>query len=512
MCAPGQQPAAPSSARQAVAALQAALACLAATDPTVLTVAEQADCLRGLQRAESIRVAAQSSVLAAFQTNCGFADDGHGSARSWLRWQTRITGPAASAAVAWTRRLAAHLAIREALAAGEVSESWGRQICEWTDLLPPSARGDADTILLAAAAAGASLLDLAGLAEEMRARTATPDSDGDGLPDRSLRLDLHYRGAGRLRGDLTPRCAAAIQAVLDALGKKQGPEDLRTRTQRDHDALEEACHRLIAAGMLPDRAGQPTQIQLHMNLGELPGRAGRSGPCEPATGESARRRLFPDRDDLTGPWQGGYPGPGPMARPGDLCDSSMVPVVSGQVDHELLGRLAAALVSGDPAALAAQPDPTSTDTAGDGTILADRYARELILRGALALLSGPEGLASRLRTGTLTGPAASVSLPLDVGAATEVIPPHLRRAVTLRDVHCGFPGCDNRHCQVHHLVPRSEGGSTRLDNLGLFCLFHHLIVIHEWGWRVILNADGTKTAISPDGRRVLHSHGPPHAA
>ncbi|MGI9006154.1 MAG: DUF222 domain-containing protein [Streptosporangiaceae bacterium] len=566
--APGQYrgPAAPRSMRQALAALHDALSYLASADPTALTAVEQARCLRSLRRAESVRLAAQSSVLGAFEANGGYADDGHGSARSWLRWQARMTGPAASAAVAWTRRLAAHPAIRDALAAGEVSESWAMQLCDWTDLLPVSARNDADTILLAAAAAGASLHDLAGLAEEMRARTAAPDADGDRPPDRSVRLDLHYRGAGRLRGDLTPRCAAALQAVLDALGNKQGPDDLRTRPQRDHDALEEACRRLVAAGMLPGRAGQPTKILLHMNLTDLlnaqagqhgepagpdrgagqphgtgqpqhgTGHPQRGGPGELARSELARRRLFPDREDLTGPWPGGYAGPGPMAGPGDRCDASIVPVVTGNVDHALLARLAAALVSGDPAALGVEPRPSGpagpvsptgpvsparsgrpgAQTAGHpgsaSDALADQYARELVLRGAVALLSGPEGLAARLRTGSLTGPAGSISLPLDVGTSTDTVPPHLRRAVWLRDRHCAFPGCENRICQVHHIIPRSEGGPTRLDNLVLGCSFHHLIAIHQWGWRLVLNADGTTTAIGPDGHRVLHSHGPPRAA
>ena len=41
-------------------------------------------------------------------------------------------------------------------------------------------------------------------------------------------------------GDLTAECAAALTAMLDALGKKAGPEDTRTTSQRHHDALEEA--------------------------------------------------------------------------------------------------------------------------------------------------------------------------------------------------------------------------------------------------------------------------------
>ena len=72
------------------------------------------------------------------------------------------------------RRLAAHPAVRDALAAGTVSVSWARQVCDWTDLLPQPARADADLILLAAAAAGAALADLAGLAEELRAPHRPP--------------------------------------------------------------------------------------------------------------------------------------------------------------------------------------------------------------------------------------------------------------------------------------------------------------------------------------------------
>jgi hypothetical protein len=100
-----------------------------------------------------------------------------------------------------------------------------------------------------------------------------------------------------LEGDLTPVCAAALQAVLAALGKKAGPEDVRTAPQRRHDALEEACRRLIGAGCLPDRAGQPTQVQLHLTLDQLrdlPGaadaeaawRASQSGPAAQPTGST----------------------------------------------------------------------------------------------------------------------------------------------------------------------------------------------------------------------------------
>jgi hypothetical protein len=62
---------------------------------------------------------------------------------------------------------------------------------------------------------------------------------------------------------------------------------------------------------------------------------------------------------------------------------------------------------------------------------------------------------------------------------------------------------------VHHVIPRSKGGPTRLDNLTLLCTFHHLIAVHRWGWTLQLHGDGTTTATSPDGTKTLHSHSPP---
>ena len=137
----------------------------------------------------------------------------------------------------------------------------------------------------------------------------------------------------------------------------------------------------------------------------------------------------------------------------------------------------------------------------------------MILKAAADLLSGPGGLASYLRTRLAPGTVASVSLPLDVGALTETIPVHLRRAVAVRDRGCRFPGCDQpvAACQPHHIIPRAQGGPTCLTNLTLLCSFHHLIAVHRWGWGIVLHPDGTVTATSPDGDKTLHSHGPPPA-
>ena len=501
MCLTGQVPPVPvpASVSDAVAMAQAGLAWLTGADAAALTSAEQAECLRGLERAESMRTAARSAVLSAFTAGAGYQDDGHGSAKAWLRWQAQLTTGAAGAAVGWARRLAAHPAVREALAAGEVSVSFARCICDWSDVLPAGHRGDADVILLGAAGGGAELSDLAALAAEMRQRTARPDADaGEGFAGRWVRLETTFGGAGRLDGDLTAQCAEALGAVLDALGKKAGPEDIRSKRQRHHDALEEACRRLIASGCLPDRAGQPTQIQLHMTLDQLRGL------------------------DAGGSGEAAWAARGASAGPGAECDASIVPVVSGHVDTDVLDRLAAVLLPGT------QPGPAGSagglGTAGQDGVPAgesplrwrrsQRAARQLILSAAADVLSGPAGLAAWLRQAPMAGLAAPVSLPLDIGTATDTIPVHLRRAVTARDRHCRFPGCHQppAACHPHHIVPRSLGGPTSLANLLSLCAFHHLIAVHRWGWRITLHPDGTTTATSPDGTRTLHSHGPPGRA
>ena len=508
-----------------------ALAYLATADMASLPAAAQAECLRGLERAESLHTAARAGALAAFMSCGGCEDDGQGSARAWLRWQTRVTSGAAAGAVGWARRLAAHPAVGEALAAGEISASWAREICSWTARLPEGKQADADQILLAAAAGGAELADLAGLAEEMRRRCAAPDGDGDdGFADRWLRLERTLHGAGRVEGDLSPQCTAALGAVLDAFSKNAGPEDTRTMGQRHHDGLEEACRQLIASGCVPDRAGQPTQIQLHMTLDQLRGLDGAGGA------------------------EAAWAARGPAAAPGSECDAVIVPVVSGHVDPAVLDQLTAALLRRHPAlrgpdlALRGAGAPSARYGPGSGSGAGPRFGagsgfglsswpepqpphgqqppygprspeaaavRRVILRHAADLLSGPAGLAAFLRTGLLdNGAAGAISLPLDVGQATKTIPDHLRRAVITRDRCCRFPGCRQRPaaCQAHHVKPRSHGGTTSLNNLILLCAFHHLTAIHRWGWHLTLHPDGTTTATSPDQQRTLNSHGPPARA
>ena len=130
-----------------------------------------------------------------------------------------------------------------ALAEGyALTKSAALQVAKWTRAIPAEYRAEAEEIVVAAARAGADLRALAAICAEIRYRTARPDPDdeNDRYLDRGISFDTTFEGAGVIRGDLTPECAAMVQAVLDALSAPQGGGDLRTRPQRYHDALGEA--------------------------------------------------------------------------------------------------------------------------------------------------------------------------------------------------------------------------------------------------------------------------------
>jgi hypothetical protein len=278
--------------------VRAGLGYLAAADAAQLPVAMQAECLRELEQTGSVLTAARASFLSSFTAGQGYADDGDYSAVSWLMHRTGITRGAAVGHTAWARRTGTHPKALAALAAGQVTESAGRLICLWTGKLPEQHRDDADEVLLAAAAAGLGLEELA------------------------------------------------------VIGK------------------------------------------------------------------------------------------------------------------------------------------------------------------AVDLLSGPGGLASFLRRRQLGARLAGPSLPLDIGYA-ETIPAGIRNAVLLRDRHCQWAGACSQPagaCQVHHTKHKANGGTTSVKDCVLLCSFHHQVVIHRWGWTLVVNPDGTTTAWNKDKTKVLHSHGPPARA
>ncbi|HEY7430643.1 MAG TPA: DUF222 domain-containing protein [Streptosporangiaceae bacterium] len=432
----------------------------AASEPGVV----QAEVLRELERAESRHTAARARYLAAFAAQAEYEADGQGTARAWLKWQTQVTSGAAGGAAGWAKRLGAHPVIDRALAGGELSCSWARHLCAWTDRLPREARDNADQILINAAAdGGMGLRDLAGLAEEIyhRTRPRSPSRDGGDsdeqqvFDDRFVRVGVTFGGAGHAEGALTAGCAHALTTVLEGLGKKAGPEDTRTAGQRRHDALAEACRRLIAAELVPGRAAQPTQLTVHMTLNQLLGL--------PGAGQ-AERAWLAAQATTTGGWLTG------ADAEAAACDATITPVVTGHLDPAALDQLTslfqaahaaagghATRGSGSPQA-AGSPEagspgaaatgtggrpgpapatgpsgssrparghppgpgnaPPGTSQAGTGLAPATRdRLRRALLALAIQALSGPGGLAAHLMGATLTTPRPTDTADADAAGA-----------------------------------------------------------------------------------------------
>jgi hypothetical protein len=542
---------APANAAEAMDMVLTGLRHLAATDPTALASQAQAECLRTLEHSDAISTAVRARILAAFTAGQGYSADADYSPTSWLIHRTRITKGAARGHVGWSRRAVTHPQVVAALAEGTVlTESMAGLICGWTGRLPENCRQAAEAILVAAARAGAGKEDLAGLAAEIYARSLPdPDDDGDlglAFEDRRVRVETTFGGTGVMAGDLTAECAAVVMAVLESLSAPMGAEDTRTKDQRYHDALEQAMRRLVASGLLPKRAGHPVKIWAHVSLAELRALDDGSVLQEEWIGEmavrwAARRAAASDGSGGDGgAWLNG------KAVGAVACDAIITPVVTGDVDPGVLDDLvrlcvqldrldhgAAADGAGstpdgpphsDPCAVGADstsPQPTGPESADREPpadvppgLLSREALRKAIIGKAADLLSGPGGLASFLRTRQLGARLAGPSLPLDIGYST-TIPPGIRNAVILRDRRCRWPGGCNQPaaaCEVHHVKHKAHGGPTSLTDCVLLCSYHHQIVIHRWGWTLVLNPDGTTTAWNPDRTKVLHSHSPPARA
>ena len=259
--------------------------------------------------------------------------------------------------------------------------------------------------------------------------------------------------------------------------------------------------RLTASGLLPERAGQPVKAWAHISLADLMLLDAGSALQDQWTAQvrerwAARRAAASETSASDGVWLDGD------AAAAIACDAAMSPVVTGDINVDALDDLVR---------LCVELDARRRDGTRDAAWAALEQA---VIGKAVDLVSGPGGLASFLRRRELGVRLGGPSLPLDVGYA-ETVPAGIRNAVLLRDRHCQWAGgCDQPAgaCQVHHTTHKANGGTTSVKDCVLLCPFHHQIVIHRWGWTLVVNPDGTTSAWNKNKTKVLHSHGPPARA
>jgi Domain of unknown function (DUF222) len=454
------------------------------------------EALEQLGAISSLLGAAADGLLRRFDADYGHDADGFASSAAWLAGKTRLGRRDAKAAVRQMRLLARHPHLGQATTTGAVTISWAKEIAGWTGRIDDEElQTEADRILVEAAAAGADLDDLRIIAqaayEAWREREPDPEEDprGRGFGDRDLHLETTLDGAGRIRGDLTPECAAAVTAVLEALGKRRGPEDMRSAGQRYHDALQEGCELLIRAKMVPDRAGADTRVDVIIPLSDLRRIDGAS-----VIEDAWLRARAGEHGYLSG-----------KDAEAAACDAMIAPVVTGSPAWDLIGDMID-LVTGAYNHVGATPGTPLPPQAWEAL----QYA---LARLAISFVSGPGALASALRRSLLDAPLNGKSVPLDIGYS-DTIPESIRKAVIMRDKGCAWPGCNRRPsvCDVHHVKHKKHGGKTSTSDCVVLCQYHHDICIHRNGWDIELLPDGSTRATSPDRQTILRSHGPPPKA
>ena len=61
-------------------------------------------------------------------------------------------------------------------------------------------------------------------------------------------------------------------------------------------------------------------------------------------------------------------------------------------------------------------------------------------------------------------------------------------------------------CDLDHVIPYSEGGTTSSDNIANLCRRHHRLKTHHSGWGYTVLEPGTYLWHSPHGYQFLRDH------
>lgn len=94
---------------------------------------------------------------------------------------------------------------------------------------------------------------------------------------------------------------------------------------------------------------------------------------------------------------------------------------------------------------------------------------------------------------------------LDIGRASWIFPPQIRKAITARDKGCAFPGCTMPApwCEAHHIQYWSRGGPTSTANGTLLCSHHHHL-IHKEDWHIQVQAGVPGSSRHPTPTRTVN--------
>ena len=113
----------------------------------------------------------------------------------------------------------------------------------------------------------------------------------------------------------------------------------------------------------------------------------------------------------------------------------------------------------------------------------------------------PDAMVERLRAGARIEPVLvdGEGEPVAVGRTEAALGEKTRRVVKQRDGKCRWPGCDRRvGLEIHHLWPRSWGGTDEIANLATVCVIHHARLAPQGPMLLLGNPN------NPAGLSLLH--------
>ena len=249
-------------------------------------------------------------------------------------------------------------------------------------------------------------------------------------------------GAVRIRGCLPVLEASQLEKLVDAYVEagRRAARDARQRSTSERD--------LTAGTVVVPGAGVPTDTTIDGRTG-----GSRPDPLPCRSGSQATTR----------------PSTGPVPR-------SVDPVTPGQRRADALMALIAAHEQGRRAPGVAGDRPRVVVTMREGE-LRGRAEQAGVLDNGAQISAGE--LRRLCCDADLTlAVLGSNSEVLDVGTTVRLVTPAIRRALTLRDKGCVFPGCQIAAdgCEAHHVIPWWAGGKTALNNLVLLCPHHHALL------------------------------------
>ena len=287
--------------------------------------------------------------------------------------------------------------------------------------------------------------------------------------------ELPTTAAGVASGDLSSEHAQIISAAIRKLptgldsatrieaevtlathARKLDPADLKAVARRLHLHLNED-------GTLPDDKPSRRELSFRRDIDGTDVIRGRLDPEASATVQAALAPLMQRR-----PAEDGVRDPrSPARRRADalvaLSEQAFrrgdLPTVAGEKPHVTVTISLDDLRAG-----------TGHATLNTGTAISVEAARRIACDASvIPMVLGSQGE------------------PLDIGRASRIIPPGIRRAVVARDVGCVHPACDQpaANCQIHHVSHWANGGRTAVNNLVLLCAKHHWTIHHD-DWRIVL--------------------------